>query len=574
MKLTKYLSIAALLVVSLAAQLNAQTLAGNIAGSSALWLEAGQGVYAAGAPNSCSWTSSGTSNYYVDSRVTGPPPANAENGNLWVVWTTGSTGTCASPSADAIIYTYMNLDSTLGNRCLFATPSCTLQLPSADSGSAGANLLTGITDTTLSSVVYGLINNQPETIAATDIMPVDSKFATYSALAVCGPLSAGTQYIGLGYGPGPVGQQVNSFYSTKFFHVFDFNVYGNDPITNSQVAGGLGYTITPVGATPVLVAVNTTDTAIPAFAGATNVTRGTLGLIFGGLLVRTADINPTAFAGTSSSLYAGLTALIREPLSGTYNTFDHSIPNNKEIYRSMDSGNCTNGLYNPGNPMNLARAVGGTTGFRNRVIGTGEMISKIATVQDAIGFAFWSAANFGSGKISNSNAKYLTVDGVDPLLHAYTTGQFPQTATQLAAVTLEHVADGSYPIWSEQRYVTLNNNSAATSAAAVLATDTQSQVSFGSGATQPDFIPAPQLLVFHSHFAPSFINFNSTNTPSDGQRVCGAGASPEDGGDVGGLVFAQQAGADYCVLKGNYNSPGSVGNPNGPTNEASFGIRQ
>jgi hypothetical protein len=66
------------------------------------------------------------------------------------------------------------------------------------------------------------------------------------------------------------------------------------------------------------------------------------------------------------------------------------------------------------------------------------------------------------------------------------------------------------------------------------------------------------------------INFNSTNAAADGPRVCGVGSNPEDGGDVGGLVLSLQAGADYCIMKGNYGVAGGVG----PTNTASFGVRQ
>jgi hypothetical protein len=129
------------------------------------------------------------------------------------------------------------------------------------------------------------------------------------------------------------------------------------------------------------------------------------------------------------------------------------------------------------------------------------------------------------------------------------------------------VADGAYPIWSEERFISY---SAGATAAANLSAFAQNLVSFGAGATQPDFIISPNLAVFHSHYAPVFVNFNATNTASDGTRVCGAGSNPEDGADSGGLVFSQQAGADFCVLKSNYGASGGVG----PTNTASFGVRQ
>jgi hypothetical protein len=582
MKLAKYLAIVALLVVPFATQINAQTLQANVAGSSALWLEAGQGAYNAAGPN-CSWTSSASGvTYAQEQRPVGGFPENQENGNLWVIWTPGTIGgTCAAPDATSQVWAYINLDSTLGDRCLFAVPSCTLNTTAVPAGpgfTPGANLLTGITDvpTGMPASVLAAFNGLPITIAATDILPVDAKFATYSTLAACGPLSSGTQYTGYGYGPGPVGSTINSFYSTKNYHVIDFNVYGTDPITFGAV---LPYTVTPVGASPVVVAVNTTNTSVPAMANATNVNRAVLGLIFGGIFARTADLLPPApFIGTAGP-YAGLTALIREPLSGTYNTFEKSIPNNKEIYRSQESGNCgANGTFSvTSNPMNLTRTVGGTSGFKRRVIGTGEMVKEIGLVQDSIGYAFWSAANFASAPASS--VKYLTVDGVDPLQTTYTGGTIPQSGNGLLAnVNLSHVADGSYPIWSELRFVSLNNangsQSAANVAAATLASYAQA-TSTTPGGSQPDFITAPNLNVFHAHFAPpNFFSFNAGNVPSDGTRVCGPNASPEDGGDVGGLVFTIQAGADYCVLKGNYNVAGSAANPSGPTSSASFGSHQ
>ena len=129
------------------------------------------------------------------------------------------------------------------------------------------------------------------------------------------------------------------------------------------------------------------------------------------------------------------------------------------------------------------------------------------------------------------------------------------------------MADGSYPIWSEERFISY---AAGATVAANLSAFAQNFVSFGTGGTQPDFITSPNLTVFHAHYAPVFVNFSATNTASDGTRVCGAGSNPEDGADSGGLVFTQQAGADFCVLKGNYGAAGGVG----PTSLASFGVHQ
>ena len=574
MKLAKYLFVVALLIVPFTAQLQGQTLVAAVAGSSALWVEAGQGAANNGtaAQVNCAWWSNTSGqNFVTDGRA----GVNLnENGNLWVVWTTGTGGSCASPVAGSQVYAYINLDSTIGNRCLFAQPSCTLHTTAVAGDPGSGALLPGDTITPLPSGVLTAFNGATINVAATDIMPADARFVTYRALQLCGPLSAGTQFQGLGYGPGPVGQAISETtfggVSGKTFHVVDFNVFGNDPISGTAIPA---YTITPVGATPELIIVNNTNASGFGSASVTNVSRATLALLFSSILVRTADVIPQPFAGLSGS-YSGVTAISREFLSGTYNVFEHSIPNNKELFRSQETGNCTAGTNTVlSNPMNITRTIaqGGTstTGTHVRAIGTGDMIKGAANTADSIGYAFWSAGNFATSTAYNvGNLKYLTVDGTDPLFATYTNGTIPNAGNGLLpSVTLTHITDGSYPVWSEIRFVSF---AGGLSGAQQLATWAQSQVSFGAGATQPDFIIAPNLNVFHSHFARPFINFNATNTASDGPRVCGAGSDPEDGGDVGGLVMSLQAGADYCVLKSNYGLAGGVG----PTNTASFGVLQ
>jgi hypothetical protein len=134
-------------------------------------------------------------------------------------------------------------------------------------------------------------------------------------------------------------------------------------------------------------------------------------------------------------------------------------------------------------------------------------------------------------------------------------------------VTLQNVANGSYPIWSMLRLV--STSTSGLTAAQTLASAAQTQVTFGSGATQPDFVPYSQMKVFRAHYLPlGTAAFSYGPAASDG--VCGASAPAEAGGDVGGEVFTLQAGADYCVLKGNYNASSGVSF----TNTAAIGVRQ
>ena len=218
MRIAKCFLMMALLVAAFAQQLKAQNLQANIAGSTAFWLEAGEAAYTlGGTTTTCAWTTSLSvdgSSFVIDQRVPALPqyfPFSVDYGALWVTWTTGSTGTCAAPSSDSNVWAYISLDSVLGDRCFFAQPQCTLNVGSFNQsngvvtplapGTAGANALPGVTDTPIPASVLNAFNGQTISIAATDILPVDAKFSSYSVLSQCGPLGSGTQFIGLGDEP-------------------------------------------------------------------------------------------------------------------------------------------------------------------------------------------------------------------------------------------------------------------------------------------------------------------------------------------------------------------------------------
>ncbi len=551
------------------------SLQANIAGSTAFWLEAGVAAYTlGGTTNTCAWTTSlalDGSSFVIDQRVPALPayfPFSVDYGAVWVTWTPGTAGgTCAAPDNTSQVWAYISLDSVLGVRCFFAQPQCTLNVGSFNqstgavtplsAGTAGANALPGITDTPLPASVLATFNGQTIGIAASDILPVDAKFSSYSVLSQCGSLGSGTQFVGLGYGPGPFAPQpIYSYFSEYYLNVNDFNVYGTDGATGLPVPP---YSITPIGAIPVIVAVNTSNPSGFGSSQVTNLNRAQLGLLFTALSLRTADAINQPFSGTGAAYY-GVSALVPSPLSGSYNIFEHSITNSKELYRSLDIYNCDPYGAPAANPLIASRNIGSNTSYRYRVIGTSQMLGELQSTEDSIGFELWSAENFAG----TSNIKYVSVDGVDPLFNTYSDGTIPQSGNGLLpSVTLSHVADGSYPIWNEERLI---SSPSSAGVAATLAAYTQAQLS----PTRPDFIPDSQLGVFHMHFAPVGVTFNATNTAADGPKICGPGSNAEDGGDVGGLVLSVQAGADICVLYGNYGAPGGIG----PTNLSSFGVRQ
>jgi hypothetical protein len=413
------------------------------------------------------------------------------------VWNTAKTSVCA----------YLSVDSVVGNRLFFAVPRATLSIPSSQIGVAGDNLIPTLTDEPLDSTVYGLINNQVFNVAMTDIRPEDAKFATTRGLTALDTL----KYNGLGYGPGPIGSPILSAFSTKSAQVVDYAITGNDPITGQPVKA---FSTTNIGGEPVVVFVNSTDTGSGGLGSSTfqNVDRFVLSNIVNGTLTRTRDIAPAA--GLPS---IGIHTMLREPLSGTMNTFEFCVPRSLEVNSTQELN------VNPAvdNPLNKSYTSGGT---RQRVIGTGEMVSEVGAVSDSLGYAFWSTGNFAS---VTSTTKYLTIDGVDPLNFSYTGGFFPTCIAPCPGiVTFAHVADGSYPAWTILRAVT-----DVPAPAGVKSVITQAQT---QATNVPDLLAFSSMQVFRSHY------LQSGKAGSNGHRTGGI----ESGGDVGGAVFTIQADKD------------------------------
>ncbi len=197
-----------------------------------------------------------------------------------------------------------------------------------------------------------------------------------------------------------------------------------------------------------------------------------------------------------------------------------------------------------------------------------------------LGWSFWSRPNFQnaySGTHGNAStfadARYLTVDGVDPLMASYRpysavsgagpcasgtcpAGTIPTLANGgLSAVTFPHIIDGSYPIWSFLRLVCVGSGTAACTAAQTLATSAQNFVALGPSVTSlhpPDFVPvtsstaAWNSVVVRSHFTPPGTTIKCT-TVANGTTLTTITAhkAPECGGDVGGVVYTVTGDIDY-----------------------------
>jgi ABC-type phosphate transport system substrate-binding protein len=571
MKITKFLLVLAIAFFASVSHANAQASIQFLGGgSSALYVELGQAAIeaAGGTGTACSWSLGKNANILArDARTTTPTD---EQGNVWVVWTAG-TGTCTLPTGAFNVWSYMSLDSTVGDRCYFendgsGTPGC-VQVMTVANTVAGANKLCYPSVTTctfykdnpgtLPSAVSGALNGQHYFVIGTDIRPEDAKFATFRLLQPCDaavnrqPFDQIVRQVqGLGYGPGPVGTQIKSFYSGALFNVIDFNITGNDPIKTTQPVPA--FTVLPVGAQPIVVAVGPNDTTHNGLNVATDIPMYVLMNFYDGALGRASDVS-------SAAANWGVTTLVREPLSGTYNVFEYSAINNSQFHDSQDAFNCNAGTGAIiSNPMNLLSINGqpangsGQQAFRRRVIGTGEMVAQLQNASDTddrLGYFFWSAGN-ASGL---TNVKYLTVNGVDPLLDAYTNGTLPGSGGPsdpgITKVTFKNLNAGDYPIWSPVRLVT---RAPFTTNVQNLLTSLNTLNSTNSTAPN-DFISLANLKIWHSHYSLPAIGVNTvangvTVNPATAGDLCNAtGALAEAGGDAGGANIFIVANHDFCA---------------------------
>jgi hypothetical protein len=376
------------------------------------------------------------------------------------------------------------------------------------------------------------------TAALTDIRPEDAKYATNRILAAYDPVALK----GLGYGVASancpaattlIGCQIKGTWGGAATPV-QFSLSGKkDPLTLLKVPAT---TTIPVGAAPIIFIYNNTGPGLSG-GGFTDITFSLATSVFNGTKGLASDLPGGVGANP-------LSVLLREPLSGTmntteFNTFRVSLApgfaaakGSQEKGIDLSTGVCP-GLGCP-NPLNLASGDGGA---RLRGIGTGQIISGNAGVggilhlADSIGYAFFSFGNVAAIAGAGGVGRYVTLDGVDGISSAYTTGVLP-TCTAPCPVTpgtsYPHLRDGSYRAWSILRLVTDKSGANLTNAQAIV-TATQNEIN----STVPDFVPVsatpdgdPGMPYLRSHFKISGVTAGTISN-----------AGPENGGDVGGCPF-------------------------------------
>jgi hypothetical protein len=565
-----------LAVVAGSASVKAQTVVLDGLGSSAMFYELGLGANSSNgtihAP--CVWSGINNSVAANDYSLSGNRSDSLQDkGNAWVAWTTGTGGgaSCAFPAPNAQIYAYLSTDSVVGNRCLYNSnlstgSACSITYPTA--GTPAANTPAGLIlpagtiltvppstiptftiancgstgECALPPNIVAALNAPTQLVnfAGTDIRPEDAEFANTRVLTNCGSVvGTNTQYLGLGYYGGDAILSNFGYFSGSrtWVNVINFALPAN------------GFFVTPVGATPLIVAVN--DSIGTGLGAYSTISSQALANFLDGTYSFTNQV-ASAPAATGSAV----TVYIREPLAGDYNTMEFNGPNRVgteggSFATSQDAGlnqpasqeNCTlTGANSPWpvpstshstvlqNPLNFTTASGGA---RMRTIGTNQELGAVAfpsTFGNFMGYGFWSAANFAQFA-GRTTTKYYDVDGVDPLASS---GTIPTTAAQLANVSLATTADGQYPLWSMLRLV--NVGATQNFSVAALAAAAQEY----STANHRDFVPLNQMLVVRSHFTPPSQTLTASN--GSGRAAYGSNNAPacsaiETGGDVGGVVI-------------------------------------
>jgi len=405
-------------------------------------------------------------------------------------------------NANCNVYIYVNLDSGIGIKDFFATAKTTglstnknyhavFGLAGGWTSASGQNQVPGIADnTTLPSSIQTFLTTSPAPTTNTqlpyphcgqigtvgsstfycflnagmaDIRPEDALYATTRALSA---YSTNNGLAGLGYnqasgcGANPMssnqGCPINdAFANGKVFNVLNFKLSGTDPVTAATVPT---YTTLATGVAPVIVLAGDTDTGAGGLgngAGSaytvTNINRTTLSNVFNGTSFCTGDLSTSTTAGSGDAL----NIIIREPLSGTYNTFEFTgvrtllnsassttkqssistkqwlssdsggqefDPNsnlwnsgtspNGPLFHYSDTTNCQNGAkpyatgaVNCGDPLyNQLGTCGVTTAWKAREIGTKHMVLGVTAqdnanhagmiqVANGIGYAFWGYGN-------------------------------------------------------------------------------------------------------------------------------------------------------------------------------------
>jgi ABC-type phosphate transport system substrate-binding protein len=570
-------------IVGVVPMSHAQTVETMIAGSSAQWQS-----MALAAMDECGGISAGCAHYtnssfnLVDSRGS----SHTDTGAIWVVWNSAATE----------VWAFIKVDSGVGDRCYYAAPRCNVSIPSwpnpANPSLIQLNITniwsTGNSDVNPPTSIQNLFDTGtgvPVGVAATDIRGEDALWAT------CRTNSNLSVPVGLGYDTsiaagkcpafpnGGTGTAIASFISSNTATPISWVVTGKDPITGTTLPGSKFIQTVSVGAAAVIPIVSREA----QLAGGLDISDAQAQTLWSG--------SNCAASQVSGAAGGNINVWLREPLSGTYNTWEANVMYYNGVDNSgIDQETNVNGTNNgaPDNPLQKACTAGGT---RYRGVGTGDIVKAIhnaaGTGTDAIGYTFFSYGNVSS-IASNSDWGYLTLDGVDGVFHVQgpsavvdpgqpsTEGNLPGTGdlpascsgtfpcaegviwgahgTGTHGLSYPNVRNGSYRAWSLLRGIsdTCTTHTCPGFPAGQL-TAYKALITKASSfnvSSVPDYIPYglttaggqtdPGLKLLRSHFQ----QYDGTGVAIGGAPV-NISATGDVGGDMGGCILDSAGGVAY-----------------------------
>ena len=522
-------------------------------------------------------------------------------GVIWMVW----DNTTADPNCTTScnVWAYVKVDSVVGNRCFFATPRCTITIPTflgvPDQKIGPASFWPAEVDAP--GTIKALFTAGTKVnVAASEIRPEDALFAQCRINSTLGGGNDGLK--GLGYGlnaPGvcpafadPLANKIGTTLVDAYppgsttANPLAFNITGKDPFTNSNIPA---FTTVNVGAVPLVFVTNRQSAT--GLQAVTNVTPLQLQKVFSG----TSECVASDLGGGTDAI----NVFIREPLSGTMNGAEYTtfrLPRDNAGNYALPlgggtlSGSQENGLSSGGvgiTPVSNLLCGTGSGGARYQAVGNGSEENfiqnshdgtKVSVPQDGIGYFYY---NYGNAKqlSHNTNYGYLQINGVDPIWSVYGSnydpgeptlggGVLPNSGSDLPSTCLPtpntfpcyetliwkgklsfpNVRNGSYRQWIMIRLVGSTGSAQLTAAQALVTSAQQSVVD-----AVPDFIPAaattgsvsgfadPGMKLLHAHYLQSGVAGNNQT---------------ETGGDEGGCIEAKGSTADLV-----YRDPGCTPGP-------------
>jgi hypothetical protein len=480
-----------------------------------------------------------------------------ESGTVWVIWDATASN----------VWTYVTVDTIVGNRAYFATPRAQLVLDNCATagGCPGAQkipaaLIGGTTDdATIPLAVFNAINNVAFTALITELRPEDAAQEQKRVVGTLNTLNLG----GLGYGTGAntlVGTQILSAFTAAAANPVAFNIKGTDPFTKKPVPA---FSQQNLGAYPVIWVANRKNAAGLGLKSGPNFVYTNLSDAHNAVASKSyllqklyGGADATNGCGTffinSAFPNVPITLVLREPLSGTMTTAEF------DEYRN--AGNTTNsqekGVGQPttgtsANPLNKACSPS-AVGTKIRAIGTGEETKGngsgtggILNITDSLGYFFWSFGNGSPFKSNPAQYGYFTLDGVDPLNMTYVDGTVPACTAPCPApinTSFPHLRDGTYRAWTIVRVIDAAGGDANVDALVTKAQDDVNSI-------EPDFVSwnaIPDgdngMTHYRSHFTTDGIAGKNLVEPPPGD------GSAEAGGDVGGKIFARPEANDAAHL--------------------------